>query len=291
MKTLYKSMTVIFLSIVSAGLVLSCASSQPQGTKKPVLLVVSFGTSFAESRAATIGGIENAITKAYPDYEVRRAFTSQIIIDHIKRDGGEKIDNVSEAIKRLRKDGVKEVVVQPTHIMSGIEYNELVDTFKAQEKYFTSVKFGKPLLSSDADYNRLVTVLTDVTKEYSDGNTAIVFMGHGTEHSANETYTRLANLIKQKGITNYYIGTVEAAPSLDDVINDISKTKVKKVLLQPLMIVAGDHANNDMAGDEDDSWKTIITGKGYSVSAVLKGLGQFPEVQAMFVEHAGAVIR
>jgi sirohydrochlorin cobaltochelatase len=249
--------------------------------------VVSFGTSFKESRDATIGGIERAIAAAYPTYEVRRAFTSQIIIDHIRKDGAGQIDTVEAAFKRLIKDGVKELVVQPTHIMSGEEYDELIAGAKPYESKFTSVKYGKPLLSSDEDYDELIGILTEVTASFNDGNTAIAFMGHGTEHEANATYARLAGLIKSKGIENYYIGTVEAEPALDDVIADISKTDVKKVVLEPLMIVAGDHANNDMAGDEDDSWKSILSAKGYSVTPVLKGLGQFHQVQAMFVRHAG----
>jgi sirohydrochlorin cobaltochelatase len=270
---------------------MACASTgSAAGTGKPVILVVSFGTSFKESRDATIGGIERAIAAAYPAYEVRRAFTSQIIIDHIKKDGDGQIDNVEAAFKRLIKDGVKQLVIQPTHIMSGEEYDELRTQAKPYESKFTSVKYGKPLLSSDADYDELITVLTGVTASYNDGDTAIVFMGHGTEHEANATYARLAGLIKSKGIQNYYIGTVEAEPTLDDVIAGISKTSVKKVVLEPLMIVAGDHANNDMAGDDDDSWKSILSAKGYSVTAVLKGLGQFPEVQAMFVRHVGDAV-
>jgi sirohydrochlorin cobaltochelatase len=296
MKTLLKQHKMLFragavvCAIIAAIVIAGCASTAKAGTDKPVILVVSFGTSFRESRDATIGGIERAIAAAYPAYEVRRAFTSQIIINHIKKDGDGTIDNVKAAAKRLVKDGVKDLVIQPTHIMSGEEYDELLAEFKPFEKKFNSVKIGKPLLSSDADFNELITVLTDITASYNDGNTAIAFMGHGTEHEANATYAKLAGLIKTKGISNYYIGTVEAEPTLDDVITDISKTTVQKVVLEPLMIVAGDHANNDMAGDEDDSWKSILTAKGYSVTPVLKGLGQFPQVQAMFVRHVGAVI-
>jgi sirohydrochlorin cobaltochelatase len=288
MKRFPKIAAACGLSLLSALLPTACASTgDAAGAKKPVILVVSFGTSFKESRDATIGGIERAIAAAYPAYEVRRAFTSQIIIDHIKKDGDGQIDNVEAAFKRLIKDGVKELIVQPTHIMSGEEYDELIAEAKPYESKFNRVKYGKPLLSSDADYDELIGVLTGVTASFNDGATAIAFMGHGTSHEANATYARLADLIKSKGIPNYYIGTVEAEPTFDDVIADISKTSVKKVVLEPLMIVAGDHANNDMAGDEDDSWKSILSAKGYSVTPVLKGLGQFPQVQAMFVRHAG----
>jgi sirohydrochlorin cobaltochelatase len=295
MKTLqkqHKVLSLVGVAVCAAALFFNgCASARPAaGSGKPVILVVSFGTSFKESRDATIGGIERAIAAAYPDYEVRRAFTSQIIINHIKKDGDGVIDNVETAFKRLIKDGVKELIVQPTHIMSGEEYDELIAEAKPYEKKFASVKYGKPLLSSNADYDELVGVLTEVTAAYNDGNTAIAFMGHGTEHAANATYARLAGLIKSKGIGNYYIGTVEATPTLDDVIGEISATRAKKIVLEPLMIVAGDHANNDMAGDDDDSWKSILEAKGYQVTPVLKGLGQFPQVQSMFVQHVRDVL-
>ncbi|GHV29510.1 hypothetical protein AGMMS4952_15320 [Spirochaetia bacterium] len=276
------------MSLLSAPLPTACATTgSAAGAKKPVILVVSFGTSFKESRDAAIGGIERAIAAAYPAYEVRRAFTSQIIINHIKKDGDGEIDNVEAAFKRLIKDGVKELIIQPTHIMNGEEYDELITQAKPFESKFTSVKYGKPLLSSDTDYDELITVLTGVTASYNDGGTAIIFMGHGAGHETNATYARLVGLFKSKGIPNYYIGTIEAEPALDEIIADIAKTDVKKVVLEPLMIVAGDHANNDMAGDEEDSWKSILSARGYSVTPVLKGLGQFPEVQAMFVRHAG----
>ncbi|GHV73618.1 sirohydrochlorin cobaltochelatase [Spirochaetia bacterium] len=273
-------------SLLSA-LLPTVGTGSAAGAKKPVILVVSFGTSFKESRDATIGGIERAIAATYPAYEVRRAFTSQIIINHIKKDGDGEIDNVEAAFKRLIKDGVKELVVQPTHIMKGEEYDELIAEAKPYESKFTSVKYGKPLLSSDADYDELIGVLTGVTASFNDGATAIAFMGHGAEHGTDATYARLAGLFKSKGIQNYYIGTVYAEPALGEVIADIAKTNVKKVVLEPLMIAAGDHANNDMAGDDDDSWKSILSAKGYSVTPVLKGLGRFPQIQAMFVRHVG----
>ncbi|MHC6204457.1 sirohydrochlorin cobaltochelatase [Breznakiellaceae bacterium SP9] len=279
------------LSLFSALLGIGCAGTDKAAlANKPVILVVSFGTSFKESRDASIGGIEQTIAAAYPAYEVRRAFTSQIIIDHIKRDGGESIDNVQEAFERLIQDKVSDLIIQPTHIMNGKEYDELIEQAKPYEKDFANVKYGKALLSSEADYDELIGILTDVTSAYNDGATAIAFMGHGTEHEANATYTRLAELFKTKGIPNYYIGTVEAEPTLDAVIAEIAQTDVKNVVLQPLMIVAGDHANNDMAGDEEDSWKSILSAQGYAVTPVLKGLGQFPEVQSMFVRHVGDAI-
>jgi sirohydrochlorin cobaltochelatase len=223
---------------------------------KPVVLVVSFGTSFNDSREKTIGGIEKAIAAAYPDYEVRRAFTSQTIIDRVFKRDGVKIDNVEEAMDRLRKDGVQDLIVQPTHVMEGFEYDDLMAEVKPFEGNFASVKYGKPLLYRDNDYNELIDLITAGTQQYTDAD--IVFMGHGTEHPANAAYAKLDAALHSRGFANYHIGTVESTPSLDDVIAALEETGAENVVLQPLMIVAGDHANNDMAGDDDDSWKTIL---------------------------------
>ena len=223
------------------------------GSKKPVILVVSFGTSYNDSREVTIGAIENAIRKANPDYEVRRAFTSQIIIDKLKDRDSIEIDNVEEAFARLVKDGVKELIVQPTHVMNGFEYDDLIEVVNANKSKFSSVKIGAPLLTSDADYNAVIEAITAATAEYDDGKTLITFMGHGTEHSANATYAKLQEMLTAAGKTNYCIGTVEAEPSLEDVIAAAKAGGYSRIVLRPLMVVAGDHANNDMAGDEEDS--------------------------------------
>jgi sirohydrochlorin cobaltochelatase len=276
---------------LSGFLLAGCASSgAATGGKKPVVLVVSFGTSFNESRAQTIGAIEKAIAAAYPAYEQRRAFTSQIIIDRVYERDGEKIDNLKEAMQRLRKDGVRELAVQPTHVMNGFEYDEMRAAIKPFEKDFAKISYGLPLLASDADYEEVADIITAETKQYNDADTVVVFMGHGTEHEANSAYARLDKLLKDRGFPNYIIGTVEAEPSLDDVIEQLDALGRKKVVLLPFMIVAGDHANNDMAGDEDDSWKSILESKGYTVQPVLRGLGQYPAIQAMFVRHAGEAI-
>jgi sirohydrochlorin cobaltochelatase len=268
---------------------LNCRSTatKPVDSGKPVILVVSFGTSYNDSRKKTIGAIEEAVAHAYPEYAVRRAFTSQIVIDHIYQRDGEKIDNVTEAMNRLVADGVKEVVIQPTHLMNGIEEKEMLSQIKPFESKFRSIKYGKPVLSSDADYTALVTILKDGTKEYDNPDTAIVFMGHGTEDEANADYARLAGIFKEKGFSNYFIGTVEATPSLDDVIAQVHDAGLEKILLLPLMIVAGDHANNDMAGDEDDSWKSMLTAAGFSVQTLIRGLGEYPALQAHIVQHVG----
>ena len=284
MKNVLYSMFVAVLVTGIAGLS-SCTSTPAGGAGKPVLLAVSFGTSFNESRALTIGAIENALAAAYPDYQVRRAFTSQIVIDVIKERDGEQIDNVKEALQRLVKDGVKDVVVQSTHLMDGIEYHEMLDAIKPFENKFNSVRYGKPLLSSDRDYDDLIKALVAETAQYAGNDTAIAYMGHGTEAESNQDYAILAKKLADQGYKNYLIGTVEAEPTLDDVIEQATGLNVEKLVLLPLMIVAGDHANNDMAGDEEDSWKSILEGKGFTVTAVLKGLGQYPGVQRIFIRH------
>ena len=257
---------------------------------KKAILVVSFGTSYNESREATIGAIERSIADSYSDYEMRRAFTSQIIIDKLETRDGLEIDNVQEAMDRLIADGVDTLVVQPTHVMSGFEYDEMKEAIAPYEDQFVNLHYGLPLLSSEEDYAQVVSIITDETKEYDVAETAIVFMGHGTEHSANATYAKLQQSLTDAGHNNYFIGTVEATPSLEDVMAMVEESGASKVVLLPLMIVAGDHANNDMAGDEEDSWKTAFKEAGYEVSYVLKGLGQYQGIQQMFVTHAGVAI-
>jgi len=259
--------------------------------EKNVILVVSFGTSYNDSRDITIGAIENAIAAAFPDYEVRRAFTSQIIIDKLKERDGLEIDNVEEALDRAVADGVTNLVVQPTHLMNGYEYTDLADALADYEGKFNQVVLAEPLLTSDDDFNAVIAAITDKMASYDDGETAIVFMGHGTEADSNQVYAKMQEMITAAGYENYYIGTVEATPTLDDVIAALAeKGTYKKVVLEPLMVVAGDHANNDMAGDEDDSWKTILTNEGYEVECVLEGLGQVTAIQDIYVAHTQAAI-
>ena len=254
------------------------------------LLVISFGTSFNDSRRLTIGGIEAAIAEALPEFSVRRGFTAQIIIDHVERRDGIHIDNVTEALDRAVANGVKNLVVQPTHLMHGFEYDELVETLGGYADAFEQVVVAEPLLTSEDDFARVGAMMVELTKEYDDGETAIVYMGHGTEHEYNKVYAQMQGVLTQMGAENHYIGTVEAEPSLEDVMAAIEGKGYKRVVLRPMMVVAGDHANNDMAGDEEDSWKTILTEAGYEVVCVLEGLGQVPEIQQIYVEHAQAAV-
>ena len=254
------------------------------------LLVVSFGTSFNDSRRLTIGGIEAALADAIPDYSVRRAFTAQIIIDHVERRDGIHIDNMTEALDRAVANKVKILVVQPTHLMHGFEYDDMVAELAQCADQFDQVVVAEPLLTSDDDFDRVADILIDLLKDYDDGKTAIVYMGHGTEHDSNKVYARMQEILNAKGADNYYVGTVEAAPSVDDVLEAIRDKGYEKVVLRDMMVVCGDHANNDMAGDEEDSWKSIFTAAGYQVECVLEGLGQVPEIQQIYVEHAQAAI-
>lgn len=254
------------------------------------LMVVSFGTSYNDNRRLTIGAIEEAIEKAFPDYSVRRGFTSQIIIDHVKTRDNIAIDNVGEALARAEKNGVKNLVIQPTHLMNGLEYNDLKDELAGYSDSFEKIVLGDPLLTSDDDFQKVMNAIVDATKEYDDGETAICFMGHGTEAESNQVYTKMQETLKAAGHDNYFVGTVEATPSLDDVIAAVKAGGYKKVVLRPLMIVAGDHANNDMAGDEDGSWKTEFEKAGFEVTTVVEGLGSVQAIQDLFVAHAQAAI-
>ena len=254
------------------------------------LLVLSFGTSYNDSRRLTIGAIEGDLEKAFPDFSVRRGFTANIIIDHVQRRDNILIDDVDAALERAVNNGVKNLVVQPTHLMHGLEYDELVEEVGNYSDAFDQVVFGEPLLNSDDDFARVEKAITEWTASYDDGETAICFMGHGTEADSNEVYQKMQDLLTKDGYTNYFVGTVEAEPSLDDVLAKVQAGDYKRVVLEPLMVVAGDHANNDMAGDEDGSWKKTFEDAGYEVECLLRGLGENEDIRAIYVDHAKAAI-
>ncbi len=200
------------------------------------------------------------------------------------------IDNVKEALDRAVNNGVKTLVVQPTHLMNGYEYTDLVNELAQYSDAFEQIAVGEPLLTSDEDFQAVAKAIVDATAEYDDGKTAIVFMGHGTEADSNGVYAQMQTVLKDMGASNYFIGTVEATPSLDDVLKMVQEGDYTRVVLEPLMVVAGDHANNDMAGDEEDSWKSVFTAAGYEVEVVLRGLGEMEDIQKLYVAHAQAAI-
>lgn len=264
----------------------SASKEEQKNAEDTAILVVSFGTSYNESRDLTIGAIEKRIADAFPEYEVRRAFTSQIIIDKLKERDDLEIDNVEEALDRAVADGIKNLIVQPTHLMDGYEYTDLSDALENYKDKFEKTSMAAPLLSDDADIDSVIQAITKKTASYDDGETAICFMGHGTEADSNQVYAEVQKHLTEQGYENYYIATVEASPTLEDVMAVWKeKGNYKRVVLEPLMVVAGDHANNDMAGDEDDSWKSILTKEGYEVECILEGLGQVEEIQDIYVEH------
>ena len=250
------------------------------------LLVVSFGTSYNDNRRLTVGAIEASMEEAFPDWSVRRGFTSQIIIDHVKERDGEVIDNVGEALDRAVDNGVKKLVIQPTHLMDGYEYNDLVEEAAQYADAFESLEIGKPLLSSDEDFAAVMEIITQETAEYDDGNTAVCFMGHGTEAASNGVYAKMQKMLSDAGYAHYYVGTVEASPSLEDVITAVKEGGYTRVVLEPLMIVAGDHANNDMAGDDADSWKSAFEAEGFEVVTLVRGLGEMEGIRQLLVAHA-----
>ena len=250
---------------------------------KKVILVVSFGTSYNDTREATIDAIENKVAEEFSDYEVRRAFTSQIIINKLAERDGLVIDNVTEAMERLVSDGVGTLVIQPTHVMHGFEYNDMVEETSVFAENFASFKYGSPLLSSTEDYEKVVNAIIE---EYNvPEDTALVLMGHGTHHFANSTYSALDYMFKDMGYENVFVGTVEGYPEFDSVLKWVNNGEYNKVVLAPLMVVAGDHASNDMAGDEDDSWKVMFKSEGKEVETILKGLGEIVAIQQIYVEH------
>lgn len=276
------------------------------------ILVVSFGTSFNDSRVADIKGIEDALQEAFPDWSVRRAFTAQIIINHVQARDGEYIDNMEQALDRAVANGVKNLIIQPTHLMHGAEYDELMEAVEAYQGQFETVKVAEPLLGEvgtdatviNADKAVVAEAITteavkgagydslDAAKE--DG-VAFVFLGHGTSHTAKVSYSQMQTQMGELGYDNVFIGTVEGEPeetACEAVIDAVAQAGYKKVILRPLMVVAGDHANNDMAGDDEDSWKSIFTasGKFDSVDTQITGLGSIDAIQQLYVAHTKDVI-
>lgn len=283
------------------------------GIGKNEILVVSFGTSYNDSRVEDIGSIEKAVQEANPDWSVRRAFTAQIIINHIQARDGEKIDNMDQALERAVKNNVENLVILPTHLMKGAEYDEMCEAVKKVESKFKSVKIAEPLLGDvgkDASIinNDKKVVCEAITKaavadanykslaEAEKDGTAFVYLGHGTSHTAKVSYSQLMTQNTKLGYKNVFIGTVEGEPEgtgVEEVIEAVKKAGYKKVVLRPIMVVAGDHANNDMAGDDEDTWKTLFTAaKAFDkVDCQIAGLGRDKTIQQLYVDHVKKVIK
>lgn len=277
------------------------------------ILVVSFGTSFNDSRVADIKGIEDALQEAYPDWSVRRAFTAQIIINHVQARDGEHIDNMDQALERAVSNGVKNLIIQPTHLMHGAEYDELTEAVASYEDQFEMVKIAEPLLGEvgsdatviNADKKAVAQILTaeavstagyDSLESAEADGVAFVFMGHGTSHTAKVSYSQMQTQMGELGYDNVFIGTVEGEPeetSCEAVIEAVAQAGYSKVILRPLMVVAGDHANNDMAGEEEDSWISMFKASGSfdSVEAQIAGLGSIGEIQQLYVAHTADVMK
>ena len=251
------------------------------------LLVVSFGTSYNDNRAATIGAVESAMETAFPDYAVRRGFTANIIIEHVQRRDGVVIDDVTEALARAKANGVKNLLVQPTHLMNGYEYGDLVKELEACAGDFESVKIGAPLLTTEEDFAVVAQAMVDAAAGHDDGKTAVCYMGHGTEAASNGIYARMQKHLSDSGHDNFFVGTVEAEPTAEDLVKLVKAGGYEKVVLRPMMIVAGDHANNDMAGDGEDSWKSVFTAAGFQVTCEINGLGELEAIQQLLAAHAG----
>ncbi len=249
------------------------------------VLVVSFGTSYVETRKKTIEELERDLSSAFPDRKFYRAWTSKIIIRVLEKRTGEHIDTTSEALDKMLKDGVGDVVIQPTHFVAGIEYDQMMDAVREYENMFDHMYIGKPLLSSEEDKILTAKAIREQFKDVDDAE-ALVLMGHGTEHSVNDVYDDMNRVFNELGYDNFYLGTVEAKPDIHDVQRWLKEKTPKRVFLTPFMLVAGDHANNDLAGDNEDSWNRILLKQGYEVECIIRGMGEYKEMRNIYIEHA-----
>lgn len=256
------------------------------------VLVVSFGTTSADSRRLNIDSVEQVIGEAAGEnWVIRRSFTSQMIINIIAKKENIKIDSVDEALERASADGIKNLVVQPTHLMNGLEYEKLSGILADHAGSFERTAIGDPLLTSEEDFSRVADALIEASAAYIDGETALVFMGHGTEASANDVYSRMQNVLNVKAKRDFFVGTVEAEPSLDDVIKAVRKGHYRRVVIRPLMLVAGNHAVNDMASAYDpDSWYSRFRAEGYETVCIIEGLGQLQTVRNIYADHVHKAI-
>ena len=258
-------------------------------TERKSILIVSFGTSYNDNREKTIGSIENVIAERFPEWDVRRAFTSKMIIRKLKERDGECIDYIDEALERLIADGFTEVVVQPTHVMNGIEYDIVKGYVDKYSERFERIALGRPLLTTSEDYDDVIEAIRRSmlieSRMVAGDDSAIVLMGHGTDHDSNAVYSQLQLKLMLSGMDNTFITTVEGFPDYGDTVKLMRGHGFRDVVLFPFMLVAGDHANNDMAGDDEDTLKSVLSSEGYVVHCILKGLGEYEEFRELFVKH------
>jgi sirohydrochlorin cobaltochelatase len=262
------------------------------------ILVVSFGTTHEDTRKVTIDAIEERIKNSFEDYEIRKAFTSHIILKVLKNRDNMHVDTPEQALENLKNEGYTEVIVQPLHVIPGVEFdyiNNVVNSYKAS-KAFKKIVVGRPLICFKGeedhvpdDYSIMVDALSEQLTQMSQDNT-VILMGHGTNHIANAVYCCFESVLRDRGFKNVHVATVEGYPTLDRVIPNITKDIEKDIILMPLMLVAGDHAKNDMAGDDEDSWKSILEAKGFKVKVHLHGLGESIEIQDIYIQHIKDVI-
>ena len=252
--------------------------------EKKALLVISFGTSYPETRKKTIEATENRLKEAFPDHDFYRAFTSRMIINKLKTRDNESVDTPQEVLKKLKAAGYTHVQCQTTHIINGYEYDITLKELKAFEKDFVSLTLGRPLLTTVEDYEETVDIVMKQMPKLKKGE-ALVYMGHGSDHHANSTYPCLDYMFKMKGYEEVYVGTVEGFPELENIVPLLQEKKYKKIYLAPFMLVAGDHAINDMASDEEDSWRTVLEDERFKVECILEGLGEYAGIQNMFLDH------
>lgn len=256
--------------------------------KKNAILMVSFGTSYLDALEKTVDVLEHEVAETYPQYQVYRAFTSQMILNKLKRTQGLHFHNVREAMEQMMADQVERVIVQPTHIINGIENEKMLSELAEYRNHFASIQVGEPLLSSIEDYKKAVHALMGEVELAQDE--VLLLMGHGTDHHATAAYPALEYVFHNLGYHNVFVGTVEGFPELEDVRKQLGNAALKKLVLFPFLLVAGDHARNDMAGKED-SWKTKLEANGYEVRPILRGLGELSGIRKIYMEHIEEVMR
>jgi sirohydrochlorin cobaltochelatase len=251
---------------------------------KKVILSISFGTSYKDTREKTIDALAASYRKEFSDYEVRQAYTSRFIIKKIAKNENVIIDTPTEALEKLKKEGYTEVICQPGHLINGTEYYKLTHELLKQKNNFEKFTIGKPLLTFHEDYLNVVDAVVQKMPDLQE-NEGVILMGHGTEHPINAVFPALDYYFKYKGFNNIYVGTVEGFPLIEDIIESIKDIQYEKIYLMPLMLVAGDHAKNDMAGEDDDSWKSLLEKENYTVEPLLRGLGEYPAIRNIFIKH------